>query len=377
MNESNPTPEPSGEQGQAKRYARLKLSLSLTETSLSLAAILILLLTPLSRQLADWVQTVTASGALQWLLFFGVIGAFFSLLGMIFGFVSGYVLEHRYGLSTQSIGGWLADQGKGMALGIAFGIPALLGFRWLLLNAGVYWGLATGVTAFLVTIVLARVTPTLLLPIFFKFKPVERTDLVDDLREICERGGLALEGVYQFDMSRQTKKANAAFTGFGTTKRIILGDTLLEKFPVEEIRAVVAHEVGHYARGHILKGMALSGVTLVLFFMAAQAVYGWLAPLLGYGPAGDLAGLPLIFLLLSIAGFLFQPVSNAISRMFEREADLYAFRDIGPRPMAGALRRLAEQNMAELQPHPVVEFFFHSHPAIAKRVAAAEAYTAS
>lgn len=357
-----------------KRYARTKLVFSLTDTALSLAAVLLLILTPLSSRLAGWAEAAAGAGALSWLLYFGVAGAALMALSLPLAFVSGYVLEHRYGLSTQTVGGWLADQAKGLGVAVVLGAPLLLGFRWLLLHAGPWWGAAAALATFLLTVLLVRLAPVLLLPIFFKFKPVERPELVAAIREVCEQAGLALEGVYQFDMSRNTKKANAAFTGLGRTKRVILGDTLLESFTLEEIRAVVAHEVGHFSHAHLVKGLLFNGAALFGFFGAAQWAYGALAPRLGYGAAGDLAGLPLVFLLLGVAGFLFQPASNALSRAFEREADRYAFAKTAPSHMAAALRRLAEQNLADTQPHPAVEFLFHSHPSIAKRLQAAEAY---
>lgn len=357
-----------------KRYARIKLALTLADTALSLAAVLILILTPLSSRLAAWSAGSAGDGALGWLLYAGVAGAGLMLLSLPISFVTGYVLEHKYGLSTQRLGGWLADQGKGLAVAIVLGAPVLLGFRWLLLNTGAWWGFASAVAMFLLTVLLVRLAPVLLLPIFFKFKPVDRPELVTAIREVCEQAGLALEGVYQFDMSRNTKKANAAFTGLGRTKRVILGDTLLESFSLDEVRAVVAHEVGHFSHAHLVKGLLFNGLALVVFFGAAQLAYGAIAPHLGFGPAGDLAGLPLVFLLLGLAGFLFQPISNSLSRAFERQADRYAFAKTAPAHMAAALRRLAEQNLADTQPHPAVEFLFHSHPSIAKRLTAAEAF---
>lgn len=362
------------EERNPKRYARTKLALSLTDTAVSLAAVLLLILTPLSSRLAAWCEAAAGTGALGWLLYAGVAGAAFMALSLPLAFVAGYLLEHRYGLSTQSLGGWLGDQAKALVLAVVLGAPLLLGFRVILLYTGRWWWAASALAAFLLTVLLVRLAPVLLLPIFFRFKPVERPELVAAIREVCEQAGLALEGVYQFDMSRNTKKANAAFTGLGRTKRVILGDTLLESFPLEEIRAVVAHEVGHFSHAHLVKSLVFNGAALFVFFGAAQWAYGAIAPRLGYGVAGDLAGLPLVFLLLGIAGFLFQPVSNALSRAFEREADRYAFAKTAPAHLAAALRRLAAQNLADTQPHPAVEFLFHSHPSVAKRLKAAEAF---
>jgi STE24 endopeptidase len=352
----------------------VKLALSLVDAALSLAAALVLVLSPLSLRAAEFAAGTTSVGALQWLVYAALVGGGFLLLGLPLAFVSGYLVEHRFGLSNQTLGAWVREQGKGMALLVGLGTPLLLGFRALVLGTGAWWGLAVAVAFFAVTVLLVRLAPTLLMPIFFQFKPLENPALAAAIGDICRRGGLALEGVYQFDMSKNTRKANAAFTGLGKTKRVILGDTLLAKFSVDEIRAVVAHEVGHFTHAHLVKGLAANGVLTTALFLLAQAAYGALAPRLGYGPAGDLAGLPLIFLVLGVAGFVSQPLSNALSRAFEREADRYAFATTGPTPMADALRRLAEQNLADVRPNPVVEFLFHSHPSVAKRIAAADAF---
>jgi STE24 endopeptidase len=358
----------------AQKYARVKLAVKLADAGVSLVAAVLFLTTGASRALAGRAAALTDSGALQWLFYFGAIAGGLFLLGLPLGYFSGYTLEHRYDLSNQTRRAWLGELLKGVALTVVLGAPILLGFRFLLAVSGEYWGLASAAGMFALTVVLVRLAPTLLMPLFFKFKPVERPELLASLQTICQRAGFALEGVYQFDMSKNTKKANAAFTGLGSTKRIILGDTLLTNFPLEEIEAVVAHEAGHFRHAHLVKGILFNGVALVALFLAAQWAYGALAPRLGYGPAGDLAGVPLIFLLLGIASFLSQPISNAISRAFERQADDYAFCDQGPAPMGAALRRLGAQNLAETDPPRVVEFLFHSHPAISKRIAAAEAF---
>lgn len=357
----------------ARRYARTKLSLSIADTVLSLGLMLVFLIGPYSAQLAAWsLSTVGGNANLQWLLYFGVLGGVLTLIGLPLGFLGGYSVEHHYGLSNQTLGRWVLEQGKGLALGILIGAPLLLGFRYLLVSVGDWWGLASGAAVFVLTVIMVRIAPTVLLPIFYKFRRIEDPALVSDLRAVCEHAGLSLEGVYQFDMSKNTRKANAAFTGLGRTKRIILGDTLLSNFPLSELHAVVSHEVGHFKHHHLLKGIVLNGLALLCFFGAAQIGYGKLAPLLGYGAAGDLAAVPLILMLLGVAGFLFQPFSNGLSRHFEREADRYAFRESDPLQMAAALRRLGEQNLADPTPNAWVEFFFHSHPAISKRIAAAE-----
>lgn len=360
----------------ARRYARAKRIISLSDAGIQLAAAVAFVVSPASSLLAFWSAGQAGEGYLQWLLFFGVMGAGSLILGLPAAFLAGYTVEHRFGLSTQSFKSWLGEQGKGLALSVVFGVPLVMGFRWVLLAAGGYWGLTAGAAIFLFSVVLAGLAPTLIMPLFYKFRRIERPEIMAALLPVCERAGMKLDGVYQFDMSKNTRKANAAFTGIGRTKRVVLGDTLLDAFTLDEIRAVVAHEAGHYRHAHLLKGLAFNGASLVVLFGAAQWGYGLLADLLGYGSAGDLAGVPLILLLLGIAGFLFQPLSNGLSRRFEWQADRYAFAEGDAVPLAAALSRLGTLNLAEQQPPAFVEFWFHSHPAVGKRIAAAQAYQA-
>ena len=193
------------------------------------------------------------------------------------------------------------------------------------------------------------------------------------MHSLAEKGKFALDGVYRFDLSKTTKKANAAFTGMGKTKRIILGDTLLDNFSVDEIEAVFAHEVGHYVHKHIYIGIIVSTVSSFLSFYLANIFYVKLLPKFSFSNIADPAALPLLFLILSLITLIITPFSNALSRRHEHQADLYALKNIdNPESFKTSMIKLSDLNLSNQEPHPLVEFLFYSHPSIKKRVAFAE-----
>jgi len=174
-------------------------------------------------------------------------------------------------------------------------------------------------------------------------------------------------------MSKTTKKANAAFTGLGKSRRIIMGDTLLEEFTGDEIEAVFAHETGHFVHGHLTKGIIRStAVSFISLFLAAQ-LYGVLLTEMGFYGASDLAALPLLSLIFSLFALVTVPLENSMSRKYERQADVYAFQNCQqPEAFISAMQKLSDMNLSDREPHPLVEFLFHSHPSIKSRIEAAQ-----
>jgi STE24 endopeptidase len=218
-----------------------------------------------------------------------------------------------------------------------------------------------------------------LFPLFYKFEPLNNDSLRERLTRLGEGAGTRVRGVYEWKLSEKSKKANAALMGIGRTRRIILADTLLQNFSDDEIEAVLAHELGHHARRHILKGILMQvAITFFGFWLTNEVLRYALTR--DWFPAldprlYDFANLPLIILVASVLGFLLMPAMNALSRKHEREADLYAWESISATgPFITAMQKLADQNLAERTPSRFVEWFFESHPSIHKRIAAAEAW---
>ena len=185
--------------------------------------------------------------------------------------------------------------------------------------------------------------------------------------------GIHVEGIFSFDLSRNTRKANAAFTGIGRSRRIILGDTLVGNFSEEEIETVFAHELGHYRFGHIRTGMMTGTVSTFAGLYVAARLYDLSVAAFGLSSPTNLGALPLLAIWLSLFGLVTAPIGNMISRRHERQADAYAVRTTGKRDaFASALRKLGAMNLADPAPHPLVEFMFYSHPPLEKRIRALE-----
>jgi STE24 endopeptidase len=224
---------------------------------------------------------------------------------------------------------------------------------------------------FFISVVLSQIFPVFILPIFYKIKTIENESLKSRISNIADNAGLKVENLYSFDMSKNTKKANAAFTGLGKTKRIILGDTLLENFTEDEIETVIAHEAGHYKHKHITKNIIIgtlsSFVTLFIIAKCYEVSLSWY----GFQSVTQIAALPLLTLWSIIIGLITTPLGNIISRKFEYEADRYAI-DVTHKPVSfsNTLNKLTEQNLGDKEPHPFIEWFFYSHPSINNRILA-------
>jgi STE24 endopeptidase len=228
-------------------------------------------------------------------------------------------------------------------------------------------------------VMLAQLAPVALFPIFYKFEPLENDELKRRLIVLGERAGTRVRGVYRWHLSEKSKKANAALTGLGATRRIILADTLLDHFSDDEIEAVLAHELGHHVHRHILKSILVqAGITLVGFWLANAVLRYAVERHNLFETLSDFANLPLLILVSTVLSFLLMPALNAYSRFNERQADRYCFRSLASvEPFISSMNKLAEQNLAERTPSRWVEWLFHSHPAIAKRIAAAQVWARS
>jgi STE24 endopeptidase len=361
-------------QEQARRYARLQRRLMLVELGIGLLYVLAWLLLDWSQALKSVLLDWTSD---PWLLVAGfglVFGVGLSLLDLPLSYYSGYILPHRFGLSNQTLPGWISDQVKGALLAGIFGGIVLEIIYGFLRQFPETWWLWTAAFLLVFNVILANLAPVLLMPIFYKFVPLsqERHDLAERLVRLAEKAGARVRGVYQFDMSRRTKAANAALTGLGNTRRIILGDTLLNEFSDDEIETVLAHELGHHVHKDIPIGILVeSGLTLAGLYLAALGLR-WGVSVFGFSSPADIAALPVFMLVIGAYSLVTMPLGNAFSRWRERRADAYALHTTQkPRAFASAMTRLANQNLAELDPEPWVVWLLYSHPPLKERIARA------
>jgi len=308
-----------------------------------------------------------------------IFGGIYALLDAPLSYYRGFVLPHRYGLSTQSLRAWLWDQVKGAAIGGALALLLIEVMYALLRVSPDWWWLWTALVMLLFTVILSNLAPVLIFPLFYKFTPLDDDDdeeLVERLTRLAERAGARVRGVYRFDMSSKTVQANAAVAGLGNTRRIILGDTLLDNFSADEIETVLAHELGHHVHGDMGKGILVqSALTLGGLWLASLALE-WGVVFFGFNGVADVAAMPWLGLVLGAFGLITSPLSNAYSRWRERLADGYALETTQkPDAFATAMTRLADQNLADADPERWVEVLLHSHPAISRRVAMAEEFS--
>src|ERR1700751_214762 len=361
---------------EARRYNRIHRWLEFSDFALGLAFLLILLLSGWNAVLRDWAYRYAFQNyslAVFLYVFFLMLGG--KLLGIGLDYY-GLRLERRFQLSTQKTRSWLWDESKGFLVGLLFGgiIAEILYFT--IRQSPQHWWIISWALFMALFVVLAQVAPLILFPIFYKFEPLENDDLKQRLVRLSESAGTKVRGIYKCHLSEKSRKANAALTGLGATRRIILADTLLDHYSPEEIEAVLAHELGHHVHKHILKTIFVqAGITLFGFWAANQVLHIAIEQWNMFDTLSDFANLPLLVLVSTILSFLLMPAMNAYSRFNERQADRYAFQSIkSVQPFISSMNKLASQNLAERTPSRWVEWFFHSHPAISRRVAAAEAW---
>jgi STE24 endopeptidase len=285
----------------------------------------------------------------------------------------GFALERRFKLSTQRFRSWIWDEVKGFLVGLVLGAVVVEVLYFTLRQWPQHWWILAWALFMGLFIILAQLAPVVLFPIFYKFEPLDDEDLRRRLVVLSERAGTRVRGVYRWKLSEKSKKANAALTGLGATRRIILADTLLDNYTPEEIEAVLAHELGHHVHRHILKSIFVQAGITLLGFWAANWTLHYAVDLHMFDELSDFANLPLMALVSVALSFVLMPALNAYSRFNERQADRYAFESIASvEPFISSMNKLAEQNLAERTPSKWVEWFFLSHPAISRRLAAAK-----
>jgi len=314
----------------------------------------------------------------EWLLVAGfglVFSAILSLMTFPLSYYTGFILPHRYELSTQSLKGWLWDQLKGILVGGPIALLVMEVIYAILRVFPTTWWLWAAGFLLVFNVVLTNLAPILFFPIFFKFETLEdeHADLAKRLITLAEKAGARVRGVYKFDMSRRTKAANAALAGIGNSRRIILGDTMLDEFTPDEIEVVLAHELAHHVHNDIPLGILVSSGTTLLGLYLASFGLKWGVDYFGFTSSADIAALPLFGLVIGAYSLVTMPLGNAWSRWRETKADKYALDSTGLRDaFIAAFTRLANQNLSDVDPEPWVEWLLHSHPALKKRIRMAE-----
>jgi len=358
---------------ETRRYNRIRRWLGIADFAIGFLFLIVLLVTGGSAWLRDQAYRLGFQNySLSLFMYLLLLLAISKALGIGLDYY-GFSLERRFKLSTQRFRSWAWDEVKGFLVGLVLGgvLVEVLYFtirqwpqHWWMLAWALFMGLF---------IILAQLAPVVLFPIFYKFEPLDNEDLRRRLVVLSQRAGTRVRGVYRWKLSEKSKKANAALTGLGATRRIILADTLLDNYTADEIEAVLAHELGHHVHRHILKSIFVQAAITLFGFWAANWTLHYAVDQHMFEELSDFANLPLLALVSVALSFVLMPALNGYSRFNERQADRYAFESIARvEPFISSMNKLAEQNLAERTPSKWVEWFFHSHPAISRRLAEAE-----
>jgi STE24 endopeptidase len=366
------------ELSEAKSYGRLELFCALADKFvdagyLAVAAFL------LARPLDAWLQSfpiLAGNWSLRLTALFLAVVSIHIAVSFPLSLYSGHLLEHQFHLSTQTFGRWLRQYLKRNLLGIGFSLVVFLGLYWLIWTTGPWWWLVAAAAFFLVSVVLGQLAPVLILPLFYRIKKLDAPELTDRIARLARGTSLSIEGVYRMDLSDETVKANAMLAGLGHTRRVLLGDTLLDGFQPDEIEVIFAHEIGHHVFHHIRK-LLLAGIfySAAGFWLCDRLLAIWVAH---HGTVLDHSALPvntlpMMMLVLTLFAMLSQPFQNAVSRRFERQSDRYALERTGLiDAYRSAFRKLAKLNKDDPDPHWLDVFLFHSHPPVGQRLAMAE-----
>src|SRR6266567_4018554 len=355
-------------QRQAREYARTRRRLSLVSMGIAALGIIFVFWSGLDTGLRDWLQPLAwqpISGLYPWqiLVYFLVLILAYEILTAPLSYYSGFVLPHRYGLSTMSLKNWLLDLFKGFGLGLVFEAFVVELIYLLLATQPQLWWLWVALILLFFTVVMANLAPVLILPIFYKFSPMPEGELAQRLLALAERAHTRVRGVFTMQLSSKTTAANAALMGLGNTRRIVLGDTMLDRYTTDEIEVVLAHELGHHVHRDLWKLIISQSVLMLGGLYLVNLALHWAVDTQHYYQGlADAATMPLVLLLIAAFGLIIMPLSNGYSRAIEYQADEYAL--------------LATQKIADIEPSPVIEFLLHDHPSIGKRLKHADEFAA-
>jgi STE24 endopeptidase len=370
-----PAPEmTSTERDEARRYGRISVACTIADMAIDtfyLGLMALVFARPIDAWLASHESLAGPHSYWRLLALLGVVFGVHVLVSLPLSFYSGYVVEHQFKLSNQSPRRWTRNWLVNNAVGIVLSAVLMGGLFWIIWNTGSYWWLIAAGAFFVVTIVLGQLAPVVFLPLFYKIKPIDDANLLERMKRLADGTGLTIEGVYRLGLSSDTKKANAMLAGLGRTRRVLMGDTLLDEFTPEEIDVIFAHEIGHHVHRHLPK-MIATGVLFSLagFWICDRAIVAWAG--VTDASAAPTAALPLVMFTLAVFQLVLGPLQNAISRRYERQCDRYALERTGFRDAyRSAFNKLARLNKDDPEPNRLEVLLLHSHPPIAERLAMA------
>ncbi|MFC1576702.1 M48 family metallopeptidase [Candidatus Omnitrophota bacterium] len=358
----------------AKKYNRIKVRLKLTGLTF-----IFVYLTFFQVAISRGLKEATLSVAPNFYLAFTLYLVGFSLLYYILGFplqlYSSFILEHRFKLSTQRFFAWLADDIKSGVISLFIFIIFVHALYFCLKSFPATWWIWIGAFWFLATVFLAKITPLVIIPLFFKYSPVS-PPLKERVIKLADKCGIKILNVYKIDFSKKTKKLNAAVVGLGKTRRVILADNLVNEFSEDEVAGVLAHEFAHHKFFHMWQLIAFGALTTFASFYVLYLIASKIAVTLGAESIHDMLVFPAFMGVLFIMSFVTLPLQNGFSRRLEREADSFALKATQDKEVfVSLMQKLGERNLADPNPSKIIKFLFYSHPPIAERIKSAKEFS--
>ena len=356
------------------RYTTDNIRFKLFQTSISKLVFLYIILSGLLPWLAE--SLARMNFLIAGLIFFAVICLVEVLMGLPFDYYHSFVIEDRYGFNTKTLKIWLSDLVKSMLVLIILGTFLVSALLLMITYAGQSWWIWAWVIFLLFQLIMTILYPTVIAPLFNRFTSLEDSELKNGIKRLAEIEGIDIKGIYQMDATRRTRHTNAYFSGMGKAKRIVLFDSLIRSHSQDEILAILAHEIGHLKKNHIKKQLVIvSVVSLFLFFLASKLLtWEVMYNSFGFSNMPCYVGLFLVGILWEPLTFFMSPIGMAISRKFEREADFYSLGILKTaKPLKKALKKMAKENLSNLNPHPLYVCFNYSHPPLLERIEYLEA----
>jgi len=359
----------------AKRYSYIRYGLSLIGTAYLLALLFLSVATGFSDNLSASLSVSIPNPYFIVPAYLLILYFLYYLLNFPLNLYQSFILEHKFALSNQKLGDWLLDQIKTGIISYIIGLILLAAFYAILKYSAHSWWVVVSVFWIFFSLIMAKLMPIVIIPLFFKYRKMTDLALRVRILNLADKMRVKLLDVFEIDFSKKTLKANAAFVGMGKTRRVILADTLKDKYTPEEIEVILAHEFAHYRLRHMQKLIFINSlVTLALFFIIFKT-NNYTLNIFGLSSLSDLAALPVVLIYFVVFGLITGPLENFISRKLEKNADITALKITSLKePFISLMDKLGKQNLADTDPHPIIKYFFFDHPPINERIEMARNY---
>jgi STE24 endopeptidase len=357
----------------AKKYSAFKYTFAIINVIYRLTFLFIFAGSGLSRKLAQKLSNVTANHYTTVALYILIVLGIYYIVNFPLNLYSSYILEHKFSLSRQKIRDWFRDQLKTGI--IHYGIIVLLTatFYYIVKQYSHSWWWIVSLIWIFFSFILTKLSPVVIMPLFFKYTKLSDENLRERIFNLADKMKVKTVDVFQINFSKKTLKANAALVGLGNTKRVILADTLKDKYSADEIEVILAHEFAHYKLNHLVKLILMNSLATILVFYLVFKTSDSVLKLFGFSSLLDIAAFPVLVLYLVVFGMIMKPLWNYISRRFEKNADKMALSATGLKgAFVSIFDKLSNQNLADRNPHPVIKFLFFRCPAIDERITMAK-----